>query len=399
MWGGKALSRALVFLCWFLAGQSIASDGDITWFGPKLVEEQVSIPVQGGRYYVAATILRPEGPGPYGAVVLNHGVPVSQRERDSTSSAHFAVSAPVFARRGYVVMMPLRRGFGKTGGEFAEDAGPCSNPNFEAGEENAAADVMAAYDYARLLPYVDPSRMILAGQSAGAMASIFAAGTRAPRGLLAVLSFAGGRGGNPNLSPGVPCAIEPLAQVFDVLGKTVRAPVLFHYAQNDRYFSPPVTRQWYERFAAGGARAEYVVQPPFGDDGHFLFADLVGVRHWLPTVERFLAANGIPFERLDAADQVKQPLFGAVLPHVKSRVCQGLYRVFLESPGPRAYAISADGHCGFAGGMPNAVEEAVRQCGTMAKQPCGVYAENEAVVWKQGEPTFASIDAPQTIRR
>jgi dienelactone hydrolase len=397
--GRKAsVLRLLIFLCACLAGQA-GANSDLAYFGPRLVEEQVTIPVQGGRYFVAATILRPDGPGPYGAVVLNHGVPVSQRERDTTSAAHFAVSAPVFARRGYVVVMPLRRGFGKTGGEFAEDAGPCSNPNFEAGEENAAADVMAAYDYARLLPYVDPSRMILAGQSAGAMASIFAAGMKAPRGLVAVLSFAGGRGGNPSMSPGVPCAIEPLAQVFDVLGKSVKAPVLFHYAQNDQYFGPSITRQWYERFTAGGARAEYVVQPPFGDDGHFLFADLVGVRHWLPTVERFLTANGVPFQRLDAADQMKQPLFGATLPYVKSRTCQGLYRVFLESPGPRAYAVSADGHCGFAGGMANARDEALRQCGMLALQPCALFAENEAVVWKQTETTFASVDAPQATRR
>ena len=63
---------------------------------------------------------------------------------------------------------------------------------------------MAAYEYARALPYVDANRMILAGQSAGGIVSMYTAGTRNPQGLLAVLSFAAGRGGNPDFRPGVP---------------------------------------------------------------------------------------------------------------------------------------------------------------------------------------------------
>ena len=72
--------------------------------------------------------------------------------------------------------------------------------------------------------------------------------------------------------------------VFDMLGKSVRVPVLFHYAENDRFFGPQVTRQWYQRFTAGGARAEYTLQPEFGNDGHFLFSEFTGLQHWLPTV-------------------------------------------------------------------------------------------------------------------
>src|SRR5260221_533138 len=136
--------------------------------GPRLLQEDVRIPAGNGRYEIAATILRPEGPGPFGAVILNHGVPGSDKERLAESAvADFNAAAPVFARRGYVVVMPMRRGFGATGGEFAEDAGPCRKPDYMRAEGEAADDVMAAYDYARELPYVDGSRMILAGQSAG----------------------------------------------------------------------------------------------------------------------------------------------------------------------------------------------------------------------------------------
>lgn len=264
------------------------------------IQEAVRIPAPGG-YTVAATILRPEGPGPFGAVILNHGVPVSDSERAGASSSDLLASAAVFAQRGYVVVLPLRRGFGATGGEFAEYTGSCSHPDYLGGEQAAAEDVMAAYEYARALPYVDPRRMILAGHSAGGMVALFTAGVRQPEGLVAVLAFAAGRGGNPALHPGVPCAAEPLARVLDMVGRSIKAPAMFHYAENDQYFNPDTTRFWFERFTAGGARAEYVLQPPFGDDGHYVFGDRAGIRYWVPAVESFLARYGIPFKRLDTS--------------------------------------------------------------------------------------------------
>ena len=128
-------------------------------------------------------------------------------------------AASVFARRGYVVVMPLRRGFGATGGEFAEDPGTCANPDYRKGEQAAADDVMVAYDFTRTLPYVDAKRMILAGQSAGGIVSMVTAGTRNPEGLVAVLSFAAGRGGNPT---SVPACRAPSSQSRSCLSPSAR---------------------------------------------------------------------------------------------------------------------------------------------------------------------------------
>ena len=408
MAGQGRIARAAMLLCALLTGfvaTAARAQEEHGYYGPRLIEEQVRIPAAGG-YEVATTILRPEGNGPFGVVVLNHGVSASARERARESSDLLISAASVFARRGYVVVMPLRRGFGATGGAMAEDPGTCANPDYFKAEQAAADDVMTAYSFARGLPYVDPTRMILAGQSAGGMVSLFTAGTRAPQGLVAVLSFAGGRGGDPESSPGVPCAVEPIAKVLDTLGKQTRVPVLFNYAENDLFFSPRITRQWFDRFAAGGADAEYILQPAFGRDGHYLFSDVVGVRYWLPTVENFFSRHKLPFERLDAADPVRQPLLAVDrLPNVKSEGCKGLYRAFLESPGPRAYAVSEDGRCGFAGGLRDARESAMRQCSSVAKGNCTLYAVDDAVVWKDtimvGEPDraqnpTAGVSAPGT---
>src|SRR5438270_3876004 len=383
--GGRGIVRAVLLAATLVAGLGAGAaqaQEDHSYYGPRLIEEKVRIPTPNGRA-IAATILRPDAQGPFGAVILNHGVSASARERARESSDLLINAAAVFARRGYVVVMPLRRGFGATGGEMAEDPGSCSNPDYRTAESNAADDVMAAYDYARALPYVDGNRMILAGQSAGGMVALFTAGTRTPPGLTAVLAFAAGRGGDPEINPGVPCAIEPVARVFDMIGKSIRVPVLMSYSENDLFFSPKVSRQWFERLNASWGDAEYALQPAFGKDGHYLFGDTLGVRYWLPTVETFLARHNVLFARLDATDPDRAPLLALDrVPNIKSDACKSLYRAFLESPGPRAYAVSGDGRCGFAGGLQDARDVAMKQCGNVAKSNCMLYAVDDAVIWK-----------------
>jgi dienelactone hydrolase len=402
----RAIGRALASAAAGLTAALLVAQGlmytpharasEPAYFGPRLVQEDVRIPAGDGRS-IAATIIRPEGPGPYGAVVLNHGVPGAEAARKSVSWRDFSAVAPVFARRGYAVVIPIRRGFGATGGAMAEDAGPCSRPDYARAERNASEDVMAAYDYARALPYVDGNRMILAGQSAGGVVSLHTAGTRQPKGLVAVLGFASGRGGNPDIRPGVPCAVEPVAKIFESLGKQVQVPVLLNYSENDQYFNPETSRLWFNRFTGAGARAEYVLQKPFRKDGHFLFVDLVGVEYWLPTVEKFLAAQNVPFERLDMSDPLQRPLLAGRFPQPPSESCASLYRVFLEAPGPRAYAVSGDGHCGFSSGSRDARETAMRECAAISATPCGLYAVDSVLVWKdENGPAVAGLHTSKT---
>lgn len=284
----------LSLLCWPV-GNTLRHYTEQGGWGIALVEEDVRIAGPSGRYTIAARIVRPAGGGPYGGIILNHGVPLTAAARRLESADLLRDAAALLASRGYAVVLPLRRGFGATGGAFAEHAGSCTNPDYARGESAAADDVMAAYEFARRLPYVDGSRMILAGQSAGGVAALYAAGTRSPKGLVAVLAFAPGRGGDPVAHPGVPCALEPLAEVFADLGKRVRVPVLFHYAANDLFFGASASQLWFKRFSAGGARAELVLQPAFGQNGHYIFSDDAGARYWAPAVEQFLRKHDVPF--------------------------------------------------------------------------------------------------------
>ena len=271
--------------------------------------EDVRIAANG--YSLAATILKPQGDGPFGAVVLNHGFAATAEERAAQSWLPYRAAAAAFVDRGYVVVLPSRRGFGRTGGELAEEPGPCWWPRFGRAEQKAADDVMATWVYTRRLPYVDPARLILAGQSAGGLTAVFTAAMRAPKGLVAVLSFAAGRGAQVN-SDGVPCAVEPVAELMEELGARIKVPVLFQYAENDRYFGPQVSRLWFDRFHAAvhdrAASSQYVLQPATGRNGHFLFTATAGLQLWLPVVEKFLNGNGVRFAQVrhDEAPAARQ---------------------------------------------------------------------------------------------
>src|SRR5919107_304821 len=104
MSGGQGrIVRALAVIGALLAGLAAVpatAQDDNTYYGPRLVEERVRIAAPNHRA-IAATILRPEGQGPFGAVILNHGVSASARERARESADLLINSAAVFARRGY----------------------------------------------------------------------------------------------------------------------------------------------------------------------------------------------------------------------------------------------------------------------------------------------------------
>ena len=53
-------------------------------------------------------------------VVMNHGSPPSAEERPYMTRPSFTAISSYFVARGYVVVLPLRRGYGTTGGRWAE---------------------------------------------------------------------------------------------------------------------------------------------------------------------------------------------------------------------------------------------------------------------------------------
>ena len=111
--------------------------------------------------------------------MLNHGSPADASKRPETRpTACDAEAVQWFLQRGYVVGIPVRRGYGETGGSWAEEYGSCARPNFIRGGLATADDIDAAVRYLATLPYVQPGRTIIVGQSAGGWGSIASCSSR-----------------------------------------------------------------------------------------------------------------------------------------------------------------------------------------------------------------------------
>lgn len=254
--------------------------------------QEIRVPVEGSETKLAASVFYPEGRGPFPVVILNHGTPASPSKRARMGKWLRPEPINALVGRGFAVMVPMRRGVGATGGRFNAGIGGCADPDFYHAGLRAAEDVVAAIEYARALPSVDPSRVLLVGHSAGGIASLAAASLR-PEGLVAVANFSGGRGsGRPGSKPGVPCHPERMAAAIGQYARSIDVPVLWYYAQNDTYFGPAVVRDWFESFRRNGGRGELVIQAAFGSEGHFVLTRPGGAKHWGPVLDRFLASHG-----------------------------------------------------------------------------------------------------------
>jgi len=264
----------------------------------SLREEVSNVPVPAAGANIVVTSFRPSGKGSFPWIVLSHGTATTLEA--NIEKVRYRPLNPVreWIRRGYAVLVPMRRGYGSKDAKHLGDAyGSCSRPDFWRAGEGAAMDLLATVEWAKKQGDLDPKRWLLVGQSAGGFASIYAASKR-PEGLVAVLAFAPGRGGDPDKRPGEPCASDKMAELFASLAPRIAVPVLWFYAENDAFIGPRVQKLWFERFRSGGGKGELVVVGPFPvARGHGVFPASVGTPLWTEAVGKFFASQGfgLPF--------------------------------------------------------------------------------------------------------
>ncbi len=249
-------------------------------------EQRWLIPTDDGSGRLMRTIVyRPPGETPRRLLVINHGAPTSGAA--SAPQPRFANVAPWFVARGYVVVVPQRRGYGATGGRQNESYGHCDNADFLGAGREGARDIAASVAFMRQQPFVRPDGTMIAGHSAGGWATL-AYASRNPPGVVAMLNFAGGRGGWRDNLPNYNCAPDNLVRAAGEYGRTARVPTLWIYAENDSFFDPALSRRLVDAYRKAGGVATYVLTPPFGQDGHSLFVARGGVDVWSPAVKAFL---------------------------------------------------------------------------------------------------------------
>jgi dipeptidyl aminopeptidase/acylaminoacyl peptidase len=250
----------------------------------------MTVPRAGGvqRLHLEATLYRPSGPGPFPLLVLSHGTCRDPRQRAGRRLRYDAQSWE-FVSMGFAVVIPMRRGYGHSEGAYAENEGVCDHSHFYRAGLESAKDLRATVEYVSHLPGIDRSRLVLAGHSSGGFASLILASQRVP-GVRGVINFADGRGSSPRRN----CSPDKLIEACARAGRTTRVPSLWIYAQNDTYFPPPLAREMCDAYRRAGAPVEFVLLPPFSDEGHYLFRDVRGLRPWTPVVNRFLNGLGFP---------------------------------------------------------------------------------------------------------
>lgn len=243
--------------------------------------ELVSFP--SGNLTLHGVLYKPEGTGPFPAVVYNHGSAPGM-----LSSEAFEVLGPVFASRGWVFFGPYRRGQG-----LSASAGPFIGDQIAAAQKKggvragAAAmvrlletdhlnDQLAALAWLRKQGFVWPDRIAVAGNSFGGVEAVLGAETGS---YCATIDSAGGAQS---------WALAPELQVRMTRAvRNSRAPVLFFQAENDYDLSP--SRTLSVAMKEAGKVFEMKIYPAYGttvEDGHSF--GYFGSAVWADDVFRFL---------------------------------------------------------------------------------------------------------------
>ena len=323
-----------------------------------------------------AMVVRPDDGTAHPLAVLNHGSPRNADDRPTMSPYRMWPEAVAFARRGWVVVVPMRRGYGSSQGEWAEGYGSCSNPDYAAAGRQGASDIAAVARYMSGQSYVSKGKWISVGHSAGAFATL-ALAADAPGDLAAAIAFAPGRG---STAPDEVCGEWQLVAAFAQYGKTSRVPLLWVAADNDHFFGPRLVPLLTGAFSNAGGKLTFVKAAAFGDDGHQLFTTASGIPVWSPIVDRFLAANDLALrERLI---EVTPPNVAA--PSGLNSSGRDTFKTYLESGPNKAFAAADSGsRFGWATGRRTADEArkaALDYCTSGTSAKCRVVNVNNRPV-------------------
>jgi dienelactone hydrolase len=252
-------------------------------------EQELTIPAPGTKGGLFTRICRPRGTGPFRVVVSNHGSPRLGAEPQTMQPlACDSQVASWFLNRGFMVVMPLRRGFGRTGGAIAESSGPCDAPDYVRAGLAGAQDIEAAVAFAISRPDAQPNHAIVIGESTGGWAAL-AYNARPHPEIDAVISLAGGRGAWGDGRPGVNCRPDLLAQAAAHFANPAAPPMLWIFALSDTWFPPPVAEAMARAYQQAGGKLDFVQLQAVQSDGHFMFERPGGAALWGPIIARYLA--------------------------------------------------------------------------------------------------------------
>lgn len=262
--------------------------------GPLMRIQEWAIPSPAAGRTLIAHVFSPVGDEPRPLALLTHGTGSSANSRNQSVPTYLE-TVSWFFERGYTAAVLQRSGYGKTGGPRLDQLTECSLEALLALGRVTAGQIEDALRFLRRQPFVDARRVIVVGQSSGGWGALSLA-AKSPELATGYVNFAGGRGGRFKNLDNVLCNRKGLVTAAGRLGATVRAPTLWLYTENDKFFDPSVAGDMFAAFRAAGGTGSLAQLPRFpphtnftGDDGHMLMWHYAGPAVWGPHVERFLA--------------------------------------------------------------------------------------------------------------
>ena len=231
---------------------------------------------------------KPKGEGPFPLAIVNHGSTGNGKNPAIAKLTFVDTAIAQFLKdRGYLVVVPQRRGRGKSDGLYdegfsdkREEGYSCSTSRSLAGAERAITDLEQIIKSLIKRPDVKSGPILLVGVSRGGILSMAYAG-RHPDQISGVINFVGGWMGERCVNG---------AEINDTLfTQAAKFPntTLSLYGKNDPFYSTKHTGERFQTFRYHGGRGTYMVFDVPGGNGHALSA---AYNLWSPAADAYLSA-------------------------------------------------------------------------------------------------------------
>ena len=255
----------------------------------SIVPETVVVP--SGKLQLKGFLWKPNGPGPFRAVLFNHG----SGGADANHTAGFPITeaaeklAPLFLKHGYAFLYLFRRGQGLSAdqGPFMQDIlrqeeaakgkEARQHLQFMLATTDHLDDVMAALSFLKTAPAIDAKRIAIVGHSFGGQLTLLAA--EHDNTLRAAVTFAAAAGSWER-------SLELRERLRSAVNRTT-APIMLIQAAND--YSTAPSQELADELRRLHKSYVLKIYPPVGrtaDDGHNLL--YLAIPQWERDVFGFL---------------------------------------------------------------------------------------------------------------